>query len=388
MTITNVYVHTMTQGDIENGYVKVCDGKIAEVGDMNNIKCELGENVIDGGGNHLYPGFIDAHTHLGLFTDGEDYEHEDANEVSDAITPNMRVIDAINPLDGCFKDAINAGVTTVMVSPGSANAIAGQIAAIKTYGKRIDNMIVKEPVAMKFSMGENPKSMYNETQQSPKTRMAVAATIRENLSKAQRYMQEKAKAQENSSDYDLPDYDAKLEALIPVIKGEVYAHFHAHRADDIFTAIRISKEFKLKYVIVHATEGHIIFDELLKEGTSVISGPFMGDRSKFELKNLTVKSPVVMSKNGLSVAITTDHPETPIQYLTLCASLAASKGMEKAKAMKAITIDAAKICGIDDVVGSIEAGKDADLVLFDKDPFDVGAEPIMVIVNGEIVLQH
>lgn len=388
MIIKNAYIHTITNGDIKNGYIKLLLNKIVEIGEMDKLNLEESDaEIIDAEGNDVYPGFIDAHTHLGLFADGENYENEDANEVSDPITPNLRVIDAINPLDRCFKDALSAGITTVIVSPGSANPIAGQIAAIKTCGKRIDDMIVKEPLAMKFSMGENPKSVYSESSQFPKTRMAVSALIRESLYKARRYMEDKNKAKESKSDYDLPDYDAKLEALIPVLEGKVCAHFHAHRADDIFTAIRISKEFNLNYVIVHGTEGHIIADELLKENTYVISGPFIGDRSKSEIRELSVNSPVIMSDNGIKVAITTDHPETPIQYLLLCVSLAVGKGMPVDKALKAITIDAAKICGIDDAVGSIEVGKDADLLLFDKDPLTIGAEPKMVMLNGKIVLK-
>ncbi len=377
----------MEVGTIINGYIIIKDGKIFDVGKMDDIDKKIFkyDNVIDAKGMDAYPGFIDAHTHLGLFADGEGYECEDANEVSNSITPNMRVIDAINPMDKCFDEAIRAGITTVVVSPGSANPISGEISAIKTNGIRIDNMIIKNPIGIKFAMGENPRRVNGDSGDAPITRMAVASLIRETLYKATKYMNDKEKALRNEESYDMPDYDSKYESLIPLLKREIKAHFHAHRADDIFTSIRIANEFNLDYCIVHATEAHIIIEELLKEGTDLLIGPMIGDRSKPELKNMKTDAVVDISKSGLNSAIITDHPELPIQYLPLCASLAVGKGVPKYKAIEMITSGAARICNIYDKVGSIKIGKDADILLYSRDLFEMGIQPDVVIINGKVV---
>ena len=386
MIIKNAEIHTMDDNNtvIKNGYICFSDGKISEIGEMSEFHNDNTE-VIDANGKQLYPGFVDAHTHLGMFEDSLTFEGDDGNEDTDPITPQLRAIDAINPFDKYFDEALSAGVTTVLSGPGSANPIAGQIAAIKTFGKRIDNMIVKAPVAIKFALGENPKSTYSDKSQSPVTRMATASLIREALEKAKNYYIDKQNYISDKENYDKPEYDAKHEALIPLFKKEIAAHFHAHRADDIFTAIRISKEFDINCVIVHATDGHLICEELISDGVSVLSGPFMTDRSKPELKNLTPRSPSIMSENGIPTAIITDHPETPIQYLPLCAAVAVREGMDRTQALRAITITPSKICGISDRVGSIEKGKDADILMFDGNPLDIVNKPVMVMINGKIV---
>ncbi|MBQ8133016.1 MAG: amidohydrolase [Clostridia bacterium] len=386
MKLINAKIHMMDDDDnvIENGYIIVSEGKIKETGKMNSIT-ELSDDMIDIKGMDVYPGFIDAHTHLGIFGDSVDFEGADGNEDTDPITPQLRVIDGINPLDGYFREAVRGGVTSVLISPGSTNPIAGQIAAVKTYGKRIDQMTIKEPAAIKFALGENPKASYNDKGQSPVTRMAIASLIRETLTKAKKYYSDKMLSLQDSSKYDMPEYDTKYEALIPLFKKEIPAHFHAHRADDIFTALRLSKEFDLNTVIVHATDGHLIYEELKEECIGILSGPILTDRSKPELKNLTPASPGILSKNGIPTAIITDHPETPIQYLPLCAAVAVREGMDESAALKAITINAAKICGIDDRVGSIEKGKDADLVIFAGDPLNVKNKPAAVIINGKMI---
>lgn len=386
MKLFNAKIHMMDDDDnvIENGYIIVSEGKIKETGKMDSIT-ELSDDMIDIKGMDVYPGFIDAHTHLGIFGDSVDFESADGNEDTDPITPQLRVIDGVNPLDGYFREAVKGGITSVLISPGSTNAIAGQIAAVKTYGKRIDHMIIKAPAAIKFALGENPKSSYNDKGQSPVTRMAIASLIRETLTKAKKYYSHKMLALQDSSKYDMPEYDAKSEALIPLLKKEIPAHFHAHRADDIFTALRLSKEFDFNAVIVHATDGQLIYEELKEECIGILSGPILTDRSKPELKNLTPASPGILSKNDIPTAIITDHPETPIQYLPLCAAVAVREGMDESAALKAITINAAKICGIDNRVGSIEKGKDADLVIFAGDPLNVKNKPAAVIINGKMV---
>lgn len=381
MIISNVKIHTMTTNDvIDNGYIYIKGKKIYDIGDMSTLNIK-GEDIIDGNGLDVFPGFIDSHTHVGMFEDGLTFEGNDGNEATEPITPHLRAIDAVNPSDRAFEEALNAGVTTVLTGPGSSNPIAGEFIAIKTHGKRIDKMLIKSPAAIKFALGENPKNVYSEKNQAPCTRMSTAALIRESLFKARQYLLNK----ESSSGDNQPDYDIKGEALIPLLKRELPAHFHAHRADDMFTAIRISKEFNLRCVIIHSTEGHLIVDELLNEDVGLMSGPFLSDRSKPELKNLTPRSPGVMSNSGLNISIVTDHPVTPIQYLATCASLAVSEGMNEFDAICAITINAARICGIDDVVGTIEVGKDADFVFFSGSPLGINKKPKMVICNGNVI---
>ena len=387
MLIVNAEIHSFKYGIINLGYVKISDGKIIKIGFMSEYKISNymidDKEVIDLCGKKLYAGFIDAHTHIGMFENGLTFEGDDGNEETDPCTPHLRAIDAINPMDKCFSEALDAGVTSVITGPGSANAIGGQLAAIKTMGRRIDNMIIKEPVAIKFALGENPKSVYHDKGETPITRMATTAIIREALHKAKRYLEEKEKFETNSEDFDEPEYDIKNEALIPLLKKEIPAHFHAHRADDIFTAIRIAKEFDLDYVIVHCTEGHLIADELAKENAKILSGPILCDRSKPELVNLNPSSTGIISKNGLKPALVTDHPVIPIQYLPLCAALAVREGLNEEEAIRAITVYPAQICGIDNRVGDIAEGLDADLCVFDKSPLDFTQKPGMVFCNGK-----
>lgn len=385
MLIINAEIHSFKYGVIKNGYIKINGTKISKIGDMSEVT--LNDNkVIDIKGKKIYAGFIDAHTHIGMFENGLNFEGDDGNEETDPCTPHLRAIDAINPMDKCFSEALEAGVTTVITGPGSANAIGGQLAAIKTFGKRIDKMIISAPVAIKFALGENPKSVYHDKGEAPITRMATSAIIREALYKAKHYLEDKEKFELDNEEYDEPEYDIKNEALIPLLKKKIPAHFHAHRADDIFTAIRIAKEFDINYVIVHCTEGHLIADELAEENTKVLSGPILCDRSKPELVNLTPKTPSILSENGIKPAIVTDHPVIPIQYLPLCASLAVREGMDEIEALKSITLYPAQICGIDNRVGDIAEGLDADLCVFEKSPLDFTQKPIMVFCNGNKIL--
>ena len=381
MLIINGIIHTMDGPVMENGYVAVSGSKIARVGPMSECPKSWEEETFDAQGGHVCPGFIDAHCHLGMFGDSLGFESEDGNEETDPCTPHLRAIDAINPLDRCFSEARAAGVTTVLTGPGSANPVSGQFAALKTDGRWVDAMVVKAPVSMKLALGENPKQVYHDRDETPVTRMATAAIIRENLRKAVEYGEKLDKAARDE-DADPPDYDAKLEALLPVVRGELPVHIHAHRADDIATGVRIAREFNLKCVIVHGTEGHLIPELLAGEHVPVITGPALGDRSKPELANMTLKNPLILSRAGVDVAICTDHPEVPIQYLPLCAALAVKGGMDPEEALAAITVNAARIAGLDSSLGSLTPGKEADIVITDRHPLELLGEVRGVWMGG------
>ena len=384
MLIQNGVVHPMDAPVIPRGFVLLEGDKIAAVGPMEALPAGYSGEVLDAKGGHILPGFIDAHCHLGLFGDALGFEADDGNESTDPCTPQLRAVDGVNPLDRGFREAREGGVTTVLTGPGSANPIAGQFAALKTDGRWVDEMVLKAPIAMKFALGENPKSVYNERKETPVTRMATAAIIRENLAKAQEYQDKLSKAEEDP-DEDVPDYDAKLEALAPVATGALPAHFHAHRADDIATAVRISGEFGLKLVVVHGTEGYLVPELLAQANVPVITGPCLTDRSKPELVGQTLSNPARLRAAGVKVAICTDHPETPIQYLPLCAAMAVRGGMEPEDALAAITRDAAEIAGISKRVGTLTPGKDADVVVTSGHPFDWNGEVRAVFLNGKRV---
>ena len=371
---------TMDAGRISRGWMRITDGKIAALGSMDTFLPE--EGAVDLKGALVLPGFVDAHCHIGLFEDSLGFEGEDGNEDTDPVTPQLRAFDAVNPMERSFSEALCGGETTVVTGPGSANPIGGQICALKTAGRRVDAMAISDSLAIKFALGENPKVSYNAKSQTPITRMATASLIRDMLRKAQEYMDALEKAQEDE-DSDEPEFDAKCEALISLLRREKKAHFHCHRADDIFTAIRIAKEFGLDYLLIHCTEGHLIAQELLEEGVAVVTGPLFGTRSKPELSNFTPANPAILSKAGVPVAICTDHPEVAQQLLPLSAGLAVSEGMDYLEALRAITIVPAQICGIDHRVGSLTVGKDADFLVYRSDPLALGAKPEQVWVEGK-----
>lgn len=391
LLIKNGKTLTMTGVDYEHGYILVENGKIKKVGDACSLQQdgvdESSCEVIDASGLYVLPGLIDAHCHVGLFEDAVGFEGDDGNEMTDPSTPQLRAIDGVYHDDRAFREARENGVTTVVTGPGSANVIGGQFAALKTWGRRVEEMILREPVAMKVAFGENPKTVYNEKRQTPMTRMATAALLRENLMKAKEYKELQDKYEKEPEEYDKPEYDMKLEALLKVLKHEIPLKAHAHRADDILTAIRIAKEFGLKLTIEHCTEGHLIKDILLEEGVSAVVGPLLTDRSKIELRNQSLKAPGILSKAGVKVAIMTDHPCVPIQYLSLCAAMAVREGMDEEVALKAITLHAAEITGIHDRVGSLEAGKDADIVLFDGHPLELKSRVVTTIIDGKVVFR-
>ncbi len=381
MILKHAHLHPMDAPDIPDGYLAFENGVITALGEMSQCPEGAGEEL---GGAHVYPGFVDAHCHLGMFGDGLGFEGDDGNESTDPVTPHLRAIDSVDVLDRCFQEARAGGVTTVLTGPGSANAIGGQFAALKTAGRWVDEMIVKAPVAMKFALGENPKWTYKDRDEAPVTRMATAALIREQLSKAREYLRKQRKAEEDE-DAEPPEFDAKLEALVPVVEGELPAHFHAHKASDIATAVRIIREFGLDGVIVHCTEGHLIAPLLAQEGIPAITGPIFGDRSKPELREQILENTALLRKAGVETAICTDHPENPIQYLPFEAALAAKAGLDREDALQSITLRAAKIAGIADRVGSLTVGKDADLVVCDGSPLELNCGIQAVYINGQRV---
>lgn len=381
LLIKNGTLHTMEDTGVIEADILIKEGKIVEI--SKNIERTSDVTVIDATDQLVLPGFIDAHTHLGLFEDAIGFEGADGNEITHPITPHLRSIDGINPLDRTFEQAREGGVTLVATGPGSANVIGGQFAAIKTAGRRIDDMIVQEPIAMKCAFGENPKRCYNERKQSPMSRMAIAAELREVLMKSKEYHQKKLKGLQ---DYDkMPELNFKYEAMLPVMEKKIPLKAHAHRADDILTALRIAKEFDVRITIEHCTEGHLIADILKEENAQVIVGPSFGERSKFELKNKTFETPAVLEQAGVECAIMTDHPVIPLQHLGMCAGFAVKSGMSYEGALKSITITPARILGLDDHVGSLTVGKDADIVLWNGDPLTIEAEVVATIINGEVV---
>lgn len=379
--IRNARVITCAGEEYENGEIAF-DEKLRYVGERYD---GAADEVIDAGGAFALPGLVDAHCHVGLFGDSAGFESADANEDSDPITPQLRAIDGIYPQDRAFLEARRAGVTTVVTGPGSANAIGGQFAAVKTAGICVDDMIVKAPCAMKMALGENPKMVYNGKDQAPVTRMGTLALIRETLFKAIRYRDALARYAESGDEGDRPDFDMKLEAMLPVINREIPVKLHAHRADDICSAIRLAREFGLDASIEHCSDGDAVAEILEREGIPLNIGPTLTDRSKPELKNLSFDTYKNLSERGLSVAIITDHPEITIENLPLCAALAASRGMDEREALSAVTINAAKNCRIADRVGSLEAGKDADIAIFDKLPVKFGAKCLMTFIDGRRV---
>jgi len=386
LLINNIHILTMAGKEHKNGCI-LCDEKIIYVGEAAGLDTSAYkiDRIIDAKGAVATPGLIDAHCHVGMFEDSLGFEGDDGNEDSDPILPHMRAIDAINPFDRSFSDAVSAGVTTVVTGPGSANPIGGSFAAVKTHGICIDDMILKNPVAMKFALGENPKAVYHTKNQAPVTRMGTMALIRETLFKAKEYAKQLDEYNADPEETDKPDFDIKYDALLPVLSKEIPVKIHAHRSDDICTAIRIAKEFDLDITIEHCTDGEAVLPVLVRENVPVMLGPTLSDRSKPELRNLSFSSYKALSDAGLDVAIITDHPEITIENLPLCAAMAVKNGMDRNKALAAITSIAAKNCRIDDRVGTLEVGKDADIAIFTANPTEFNSQNIMTIINGKIV---
>ena len=374
--IRNGLVHTMAAAGTLKADILIENGKITAIADRLTPEADC--EVIDAAGLQVYPGFIDAHCHIGLYEDGIGFEGNDTNESTDPLTPQLRAIDAINPFDPSFREAALAGVTTVGTGPGSANVVGGTFAAVKTAGSCVDEMIVREAVAMKCAFGENPKRCYQGKNNN--TRMATAAKLRELLFRTLEYSMKLEQAQQDPS--RRPAFDMKLNAMLPVIRKQLPLKAHAHRADDICTAIRIAREFDLKLTLEHVTEGQLILEQLQKAGVPLAIGPNLHANSKFEIRNMTFTTPGVLSKAGCQVSIITDAPIVPLKYLTLSAGLAVRSGMDHQEALKAITINPARHLGIADRVGSVEVGKDADLVLTCGDPLEMFSTVEMTLING------
>lgn len=378
LCIQNGTVHDAVHEEVYQADILVENGKIAAIGE--NLAAQADE-VVDAGGLQVYPGFVEAHGHIGLDGYGIGYEGMDYNELNDIVSPQMRGIDGVKAMDPAFAKAAAAGVTCVCVGPGSANVFGGTFTTIKTVGKRVDDMVVRDGVAMKCAFGENPKRVYRDKMDS--SRMTTAAIMRETLFKAREYMRKQKEAGDDCT--KLPAFDMKLEALLPVLRREIPLKAHAHAAEDIFTALRIAKEFDVKITLEHVTEGHLIVEELAKEQVPLAVGPTLTNASKFELRNKSWTTPGVLAAAGCQVSIITDSPVIPQEYLPLCAGLAVRAGMDPFAALKAITINAAKHAGISDRVGSLEVGKDADLVIADGCPFEVSTQILHVFIDGKKV---
>ena len=381
MLIFNGVVHPVDAPVIPNGYVELENDKIKGVGPMEALPTGCEGPSLDVKGGHIVPGFVDAHCHLGLFGDALKFEGDDGNEATNPCTPHVRAIDGVNPLDRCFQEAREGGVTTVLTGPGSANPISGQGIVIKTLGAWVDQMVLKAPATMKMALGENPKTVYNGRKETPTTRMGTASVIRTELARALEYMDRQDKA-DTEAGTNAPGYDPRLEALIPVLRGELPVHIHAHRADDIATAVRICREYGLQFVVVHGTEGYRVTELLAAEGVGVITGPILTDRSKPELAGLTIENPARLAKAGVEIAICTDHPVTPIQYLPLCAAIAVRGGLEPEEALRAITLGGARLAGVAHRVGSLTPGKDADVVVTSGHPLEWTGSVEHVFING------
>ncbi len=374
----------MAGADIEDGVIHVTDGKIAEIGKRDEIAVHPAshEQVLEIRDGIIMPGIIEAHCHMGITEEKKAMEGDDCNETVNPVTPWLRAVDAINTMDAAFDDAVRAGITSAMVGPGSSNVVGGQFAFIKTRGRRIDDLIVKAPAAMKIAFGENPKVNYSGQGKSPSTRMAIAGMLRQELSEAREYIRQKEKAKENGEAFE---EDFARECWEPVFRREIPLKAHVHRVDDIFTAIRIAREFGLNVTLDHCSEGHLIAEELAAEGFPAIVGPDLASRSKIEVQNMAFKTVGILNKAGVMTAVTTDHPVSLIQSLPLCAGMAVKAGLKLEEGYRSITIYPARICGVDDRVGSLEVGKDADIAIFSGNPMEVFTETLYTIIDGQVV---
>ncbi len=384
MYIIGGIMKTMAGPDIQDGVIHVADGKIAEIGARDEIKIHPAdcEQVLEIKKGIIMPGLIEAHCHMGITEEKKAMEGDDCNETVNPVTPWLRAIDAINTMDAAFDDAVRAGITSAMIGPGSSNVVGGQFAFIKTRGRRIDELVVKAPAAMKVAFGENPKVNYSGQGKSPSTRMAIAGMLRQELFEAKEYLKRKEQAQESGEAFQ---EDFTKECWAPVFRREIPLKAHVHRVDDIFTAIRIAKEFDLNVTLDHCSEGHLVAEELAAEGFPAIVGPDLASRSKIEVQNMAFKTVGILNDSGVMTAVTTDHPVSLIQSLPICAGMAVKAGLKLQEAYRSITIYPAKICGVDDRVGSLEVGKDADIAIFDGNPMEVFTETLYTIIDGQIV---
>ncbi len=372
IALTNGKLYTIENGIIEQGTILIDDGKIAAVGADTAIPADA--QIIDVEGRMVTPGFIDAHTHIGIDEEIHQPMGDDCNEMTEPNTAELRAMDAINYRDLSFQDALKAGITTVMITPGSANVFGGLVAVMKTAGKTYKDMLVNGEAGLKMAFGENPKRVYGEKDKTPSTRMATMAIARQGFYEAKEYLK---KSEEDR------EFSLQTEHIAKALGGGLPVRAHAHRADDIMTAIRLRDEFDLDLVVEHCTDGHLIVDELKEAGVKVAVGPSLSNRAKVEMEHVTFQTPGVLASAGIDVAIITDAPCTPIQYLPVCAGFAMREGMTEADAFRALTIVPAKILRVDDRMGSLTVGKDADIVVWDNHPMEIMGRAKMVFVNGK-----
>ena len=377
LLLKNATIRSMAKAGTFDGSVLIKDGKIAEVSNEIELPESAECEIIDVKHHLLMPGLIEAHCHMGITEEKKGQEGDDCNETVHPVTPMLRSIDAINTMDAAFSDAVRAGITSANIGPGSSNVVGGQFAVIKTCGRRIDDLILKMPSAMKVAFGENPKVNYMGMNTSPATRMAIAGMLRNELVNARQYLSDYEK---NNTSYNL-----HYEAWRPVFEKKIPLKAHVHRVDDIFTAIRIAKEFDLRMTLDHCSEGHLIAEELAQEAYPANVGPDFTTRNKNKVQNVAFKTAGILANAGVMVSITTDHPVSLIQSLPLCVGLSVKQGLSLEDGYRAMTINAAKMCGTDDCVGTIEKGKDADIAIFDGNPMETFTKTLMTIIDGKVV---
>ena len=381
LAITSGYVVPVEGDPIEGGTVLIQDGRITAIG--RDVDVPAGVPTVDAGGGWVLPGFVEAHGHLGVHEEAEGWAGQDTNEMTDPNGARLRALDAINPADLGFADALSGGVTTVVIKPGSGNPIGGQTVAVKCWGRSVEDMLLKEPVSVKSALGENPKRVYGEQKKLPSTRQGVAAVIRDAFMKAQDYKAKRAAAGD-----DPFERDGTMEILVRVLDGELPWCQHTHRADDIATALRLADEFGYRVVINHGTEGHLLADVLAERNVPVIIGPLFTTRSKVELRQRSLRNPGILARAGVELAITTDHPVVPIHFLVHQATLAVKEGLDRTEALRSITVNPARIMGLDDRVGSLRPGLDGDVVIWSGDPLDVMSRALRVFVSGREVYSY
>lgn len=382
VAITGGYVVPVDGPPVEAGTVLVVDGRIAAVGPAGEVDIPDGVRTVDATGRWVLPGFVDAHVHLGVHEEAEGWAGQDTNEMTDPNGSRLRALDAINPADEGFRDALAGGVTTVVVKPGSGNPIGGQTVAVKCWGRIVDEMVVSAEVSVKSALGENPKRVYGDQKKLPSTRMGVAAVIRDAFTKAQDY---RARRDDAAAEGKPFDRDPGSEVLVRVLDGELSWSQHCHRADDVASALRLAEEFGYRLVVNHGTEGHLVADVLAERNVPVVIGPLFTSRSKVELRQRSLRNPGLLAAAGVQVAIITDHPVVPIHFLVHQATLAVKEGLDPDEGLRTITVNPARIMGLDDRVGSLTPGLDGDVVIWSGDPLDVMQRAEQVFVTGREV---
>ncbi len=382
IAVTGGYVVPVEGAPLDGGTVLIDGGKIVAVGAAADVDIPEGATIVDASGSWVLPGFVEAHGHLGVHEEAEGWAGQDTNEMTDPVTARVKALDAINPADEGFRDALAGGVTTIVVKPGSGNVIGGQTVAVKAWGRTVDEMLLRDPVSMKSALGENPKRVYGDQKKMPSTRLGVAAVIRDALTKAQDYRGRKAHAATEGKPFER---DLTHESLVRVLDGELPWCQHAHRADDIATALRLADEFGYKLVLNHGTEAHLIADLIAERGIPVVIGPLFTTRVKVELRNRTLRNPGILARAGVLIAITTDHPVVPINFLVHQVTLAVKEGLDPETGLRSITANPAAMLGLDDRVGSLRPGLDADVVIWSGDPLDVMSRALRVFVSGREV---